>query len=301
MVFNKTRFAVVAATLLAVCATAAWTAEDASYEVNFARPVKVGDKFDLTVTVGSKMRQTTAVEGKDPAEQKNEVAYAVKGVKEVLKVDAKGNATEISFTVETAVKIEGDKKTEVAKKGAVAIIKEKDGRKVAEAKEGTDALSADAQEVLTEALDIHTKNSPDDNAIFGNEKGAKVGESWKVNKAEMLKFMSRDVPTIKEDSITGEVTLAGISKEGNDKFLDLKAAVSVKGAIPGLPPTAHVEEAELNLVLEGKLPLDGTSPMASSHQAMVMKAVFVVDGDGGKTKITIDMAKIVERKETPKE
>jgi len=266
---------------------AAGVAKD--YQIKMSRSVKVGQTFRYTASGSEKSARTITTGGKAMT-KRDDLAFEVNGIREILTTDEKGEATKVALTIDACVKIEGDKRTEVASKGTVAIISAADGRKDVQAKDPNVTLSAEAARILKTAIQVHTAPGNDDDA-FGTDKRQRVGDSWPVNSEFMAQSFSRMLGkegALRKEDVTGRTTLRGLTKVEGFDCLHLSADVAIKNFIPPVPPGATVEKGDVTVSETGNLPIDQSIPMLGGERTMTSSIMMKVKGPDG-AEITVEI------------
>jgi len=200
------------------------------YRVQFDRKEKAGQTSK--VTVSGAHQQTVGMNGA-PMDQKA-YKYELTATREVQKVDADGQAVQVSLTVAQCKVIRGGKQADEVKPGAVVIVTSSGGKPRVEPKDSSVKLTDDAKAILGRAANVESAGGSGDKA-FGTDKPRQIGESWPVNSKYIAESLSKmlaaeiagagrfaAVPTLKEKDVTGRVTLAGASRVGGVECLDLR-------------------------------------------------------------------------------
>lgn len=275
-------------------------AQGKEYKIQIARKEKVGQKSQFEVSGATQQKMTMTGMPMEMPPQVKGFKYELSGLREVLKVDANGQATQISFTIESCRKNAGGANEEVADKGVVAIVTHQaGGNKKVEAKDPSVTLSADAREVLDKAINFSADG--DEDKAFGSAKPRRVGESWPVNSkyiADMLhKKMSEANPeaakmagqVIKEEDIVGMVTLKGVSRVAGHECLDLAVKMTFKKFSPPLPPGANLDKGVMSIHLVGKFPTDPSVPMLVGTRQTGVEVAMTMTPPGGDQQIKMEM------------
>lgn len=261
--------------------------QPALYEIKFFRPEKVGDKSAFSCSGSTKKVQTMIVEGKAEDPKTQDLVYELSGASEVATIDDKERVTERTFTIEKCIRIDGEKRIEVAGKSTVVNLRCIDGVKAIKPRDPTKKLSPEAIQILSQAIALLANKdfSNDDDAI-GTKERKKIGESWTVNKGLFAKsFFERSGMIVKDEDIKGEVKLLGIKTVSGIECLEIGLDVSVlKLALPNPVRNGvkrEVEKATIAVNLMVLLPLNGKDPLLGGKESMIVVCKGKATGPGG--------------------
>jgi hypothetical protein len=273
-------------------APAPTTKPTTEYQIKLFRPEKVGNTYK-TVINGSERRETsTTVDGKRIAPKPEGIVYEISGVKEITKINDRGQVVGLTFTVEQCLKLDGDKKTEVLPKDTVvlACVDGKTTKFVA--KDSSVTLPPDAFRILPFAIDLNNGGILVNDDTFGTTDSKKVGEVWPVNSEFVAKdFNTRsgmDLSTKKED-VTGEAKLVGVKETQGMTCLDLRLNVTTESH--GVAPAQlSLKNANLTVTLSmevtGLFPVDGTTHALEATQNFVTSMKITSTTGAGTVAIT---------------
>ena len=265
------------------------------YEIRMHRPVKVGEKFRITVAA-KELRETSVTANGNPVRsEKEDRSVKFNGVVEILEVEAKGRPVKISATVEKLVKNEAGASSEVAPKDAVIVVS-LDGRKQVYQINGMPA-GADIGKALDIVFSL-SKSGVTDDDVFGTNEKKKSGESWSINSALAKKDFAESFGLHVED-LTGKVTFDGVVNRAGGEALKLSVGMTLK-AIPPMPPNFVVDQASAEARLEGEFPVDVTRQRPT--ESMSMKMNITAHGEtpnGDKIVLTMSTEKLSQEKRLP--
>ena len=245
------------------------------YQIKLHRPMKLGDKFELSIVSTVKETTTTKSDGKQL--DKEEAAYKVEltGELEVLGVDAKGRPLKLALTVSRGIVTEGDDIVPFLARNEVL---------TAETSEGETQYSIDGEDLQQEYAEILRTILPtihpedlDEDQLYGSSKPRKTGETWSVDADAVAKQIRRELSELKQVEVTGQVKLAGLETYegreclllvGEQKLSNFKFAApadgfqisegSAKGSFgillptDGITPSLHeIEKGSSRIVMQG--------------------------------------------------
>ena len=262
------------------------------FKIQLDRPVKVGDKADVSVLGAGRWTTTLNVTGKDPQTQEEAFGVSLSGRLEAVEVDGKGNPTKVSVTIERCQKVTGSAQKDLLAKGDVLLAEMKEGKTGFSLKE-SGGVSPEVEKALQLVLDLHDPRLAGDDAMFGTQDAKKVGDSWNINPEVTAKDLNTVGLPVKAADITGKATLANSEKvDGVDSIL-VKAEFGVTKMQGDLPEGAKLEDGHLEGKYSTTLPVDpalqGTSE-ASSTKLTTVVAAKNPDGVEVKVQTTIDAA-----------
>ncbi|MCY2930106.1 MAG: hypothetical protein NTV86_11545 [Planctomycetota bacterium] len=267
----------------AVCAWSQATTQPAKdYRIKLSRPEKVGQEFQFTTSGSEKTEQTLTI-GEKVQTTTDEFVFEVKGAEQIGKTTEKGEPTEVAFTVETCVKIDGDKRSEAAPKGTVVIVSAVGGKKEVRAKDPGVTLSPDATRILRTAISVKAREENDDDA-FGTDKRQRIGDSWPINAELMAKSFSREFGregAVKSADVTGQTTLAGLKTVEGVECLDLRFEVKLQNFAPPVRPEAKVVKGEVTVSGTEYAPVDESMSALGAQTTMTVAVVMKVQGPNG--------------------
>jgi hypothetical protein len=239
-----------------------------TYDVKLHRPSKVGDKVQFTASTSERQTVNATVGGQSRKQDEKFNAEA-SGVLEVLAVDSKGNETKITATIEKCVKVDGDKRTDLAPKGTVVIAERKDGQLSVTSKDPNEALSDEAVRALKTLLPVDKSDSATtDDEIFGTNQKRKVGESWAVNAEAVAKNLAAELPGVKKENISGQVKLQSVKTVNGVECLELAIEMTFKDLAPPMPAGMKVEKGEGKMTMIGTVPIDPSVALKAGDMRM---------------------------------
>ena len=261
-------------------------ADDKTYDIKLARPVKVGTKYAIT-TDGALVRETTIKRGAVTQKQPED-GYGVhlEGTVEVLALDEIGEESKVAITVDKCTRITSEGETELVPKGKV-LLAEGQGKDTRFSLRGGGELTKDATDALDLVISLDTNDTLTDDDLLGTKDKKKVGQSWPVTSENVAKDSERVGVVVKPGDVEGSFRIDGLEKKDDVECLKLSGNLKVKNLVTkadeneddGLPEGFVVEGGSMEAKYAGLFPVD--SSVGSLAESASMTFVTHVKGKGG--------------------
>jgi hypothetical protein len=269
---------------LVLLSAGAGHAED--FTVKFQRSFAVGQKFDWSASLDMSQSMKLESEGKELRNDSEKGKIAGEAVMEVTAVSAKGDPAKFHLVIAKLQAATGDAALEdVAASGTeVDGIYGADGKAEFTATKGE--LSDGGKRALTqlfEGRDPNGKFSSDD--IMGTKDKKKVGDTWDMN----IKIMG--------EATGGAVTMDPAKTKAIVKLEDkmdvggagwLKFSANLDGTDLTIPKVGAAKDAKITARETMQSPVDVGNPSSKTTGDRSMHAVFELDAEGMKMKMTMD-------------
>ncbi|MBM3875849.1 MAG: hypothetical protein FJ386_03905 [Verrucomicrobia bacterium] len=237
--------------LLLAAFTAAAAAQD--FEIRLHRPLKAGDRFAITKTVHEETETALSAGGKAVTNRREKLLIEFKSEATVEEVDAKGKPQRFTHKVSNLALTVGAERKQLLGGGAVVKAFLEDGKPVFEA--AGERATGELARALSAAASVGKSGASDDE-FFGTKERKKVGDSWNVNAAAMIKDMQAK-GNLRAENLAGKVTLEKVTTDGGKRILHLGS--EVKGSFfPPLPPGLTIKESTMRIKLGAKVPASVT-------------------------------------------
>ena len=285
----KTRFAL--CTLL-VLFVASVSAQD--YAIKILQPLKVGQRYNLTVVASDSSEMTMTSEKRTPKSQKEERNIEMESTATVLAVDANGRPTKESHTI---VKLlQGDAKEPLLVAGT-KVLATRSGRKRVFEIEGVPVMGAAAK-----ALDLGvniTSGGPTDDEMFGTTERKKVGDSWPMNQTVAMKETNERLGAMGMGvaSIKGTTALQKVTRDGDVNVLHFKSTLNATASPAGKSPFTSADTTMDATFIEA-VPEDMTRSLLEEGftTTMTMKASRKPNPEGLVVQISMKAKRSITRK-----
>jgi len=210
-----------------------------THEVRLFRPVKVGFEYDIAVS-GKRVTKMMS-RGKVVKARSGTWEWSYSATVTVKAVSERGKPTMEEHEVSSFILTKNGKQTRI-KDDPIVIATVKKGKK--SFKINGKRAKREIADVLNAIVNLD-KGSPPADELYGSSVQRKVGDTWPVNKAGVLaafgkQFNSKTMP-VKEENISGVVSLAGAEKRDGVDRLHLLVGVQIAKVAPPLgrmKPTA---------------------------------------------------------------
>jgi hypothetical protein len=250
--------------LLIVLVAASVAAQD--YAIKMQQPLKVGQRYQLTVVASQSSENSTTAEQRVLKNQKEELSLEMESEATVLAIDAKGRATKESHTI---VKLLQGTAKEPLLAAGTKVIASRSGPKM-----GFEIAGEPAASAVAKALDLAvsiTSGGPTDDEIFGTAERKKVGDRWPLNEALALQDANKKLvgSGLAVAKIEGATTLQKVTKDGAGEVVHLRANLTATLA-PGAQGPFTAVDATMTAVFTGAFPSDLTKSVREEGQTMTM-------------------------------
>jgi len=276
---------------LAVCLFASIAFAEETYAIRFVRPMKAGDKFDVSAKVAYEDEVSTTFDADPIEDEKTIVACRLTGELTIVAVTSKGLPTALRLKLKTVDCVEDGKPAEFFKIGDVLGLKREEPDNVAEVN-GEAAEDIQAQ-VIESLLSVEKEGEVTDDDIFGTAEKVKVGAEWPVNQKAAVEDMVRNgVKGLKPAGVTGTATLVRTSKFGDKPSLLLRMEAKIDGKaveLSSLPPDVKATRFHSEYTEEVDLPVDAADTGGRSKGLAKMEVDASGKAERGGLQVTIGM------------
>ncbi len=233
-------------------------AED--YQVRLERPFKPGDVLGLVAKAGQTRTERVSAGDKVVEENASALKAHLEAEMEILAVNKKGRMTRAALTVHKfSGSIDGKAAGPIAP-GSVVVATSAADKTAFQLKDKQ--LPGDVQRLLGMLIEAHKESDLDegDDEVFGTSARKKVGEKWPINKAAIIKSLTRQELSIKEGDLSGTVRITELRKVNGVSCLHVAAEVNAVKFSPPLGDGAKVLGAKITTRMIGDFPVDVTLP-----------------------------------------
>ena len=230
-----------------------FAAED--YEINLTRPVKVGQKYEMDVSVEMSEQITTSSQGRVQTEEKTSYTATFAGTITVLKIDDLKRESELeAFVAKCRKKIKGnDTEEDVLPKGTQVVVRLRNS-KMEFLVDGKIA-SKETAEVLGDFFSL-SKSRGTDNDIFGTKDRKQVGDHWPLNSIAAANAAPRGIK-VDAKNIKGNTKIEKVVMVHGTKCLQINNSFEMsKFTMPSFPKWMVIEKANISASGSGAFPVD---------------------------------------------
>ncbi len=257
--------------------------EAPSYAIKIERAMPVGFRYRFTST-GS--RQLTILANGKPSPAPGNMTWSYEAEVTVTAVSARGRAiAESHKIVKLSVTAKG--KTRDLLSAGQVVKATVSGTKESFAVAGK-PVAKDVAESLRDIVSLDTGKVSDDD-VFGSKTKRKLGESWEVDRAALVKSFMRDMKgapmPLKAENVAGKITLVRAETISGIPALSFKVEIRMSDVAPKMGPVKPTS-GSIDLDMDAWLPTD-TSSLAGRGDTK--KMTMHVEGSAGPSKLVIDM------------
>ncbi|AKF03050.1 hypothetical protein DB32_000199 [Sandaracinus amylolyticus] len=279
------------ACLLAACGGAATStrAEPAgtgpTYPIRFDRPLAAGASWVEHVELRSSQRESTRIGAQNVADDRTSLAIDLDARFTAHEVDARGRPTRLAVTVQRFVVDAGQGPVTPAIPGELIVTRSGDGAITSAA----GALDPQTIEWLGEVLTISEPHGTGDDPVFGTSEPQHVGATWGIDTALAASGLAAIGVVVRHDHLGGQTRLVERAQVRGVDCLVLRAELSARQLeMPGLPPGARVERADMRAAVETALPLDLERPSQRQRTELRMRIELSVPTEAGTATVRLD-------------
>jgi hypothetical protein len=266
-VFGAARAALALASLLALVtifgSASAASAQD--YEIKLTRSFKVGQMYRLSATT-HKIVILNQLGGSGADNKRDEFYGVLEANAKVQAVNMQGSPTSLMLTISKCIKKVGDTEKILAGRDAIVIASVKGDRSTFT----IDGKPADQDTTMVLGMMVPLGSShPSEDDIYGTKQRVKVGDRWTPNTALMASDLAADSPGLKKEDVTGNVTLAKVSKVGGTDVMEVTAEANIGNVHPPAQKGVTVDKASVRTRYAAKVPVDPTKgPIEMSRESL---------------------------------
>ena len=232
-----------------------------SYEIRFVRPVKAGDRFDVSAKVALEEDISTTFDEAPVEDNKTVAACRLTGELSVVAVTSKGLPKELRVKIETVECVEDGKPSDFFHVGDVLHLKSDEPDNLVQVN-GEAAEDVQAQ-VIESMLSVQKEGEVTDDDIFGISEKVTVGREWPVSPKAAVADMARDgVKGLQPDGVKGHTKVVQLTTFENRPALLLRMEATIDGkdvSLSSLPPNVKGTRFHTEYSEEMDMPVDLTA------------------------------------------
>ena len=266
------------------------------HEIRLLRPVKSGDRFDVSAKVAYEDRMKTSFDGKEVESEETIVACRMTGVLTVVAVTKKGLPSALKLKVKSVECVHDGKPAELFKEGDELSLRRDEPENESQVNgEAADDVQA---QIIESLLTVQAEGEVSDEDIFGTKDKVAVGAEWPVNaKAAVASVERGGVMGLKPDGVSGHAKLISLGEfERKPAFsVHMDAKIDGKGVtLSNLPENVKGKKFHSEYTVEMDVPVDPASAAGRTKgmARMEVDAAGTQEFDGRK----IDVAVRIERR-----
>jgi hypothetical protein len=282
--------------LLILCLIVSNVFAGEKHEIRLLRPVKAGDRFDVTAKVAYEDSMKTSFDGKEVESNATGAACRVAGTLTVVAVTTKGLPTAMRLKVASAECLNAGQPAGFFKEGDELSIRRDEPENETQVNgEAADDVQAQMIESL---LSVQAEDEVSDEDIFGTKDKVAVGAEWPVNgKAAVASLERSGVKGLKPEGVSGQAKFVSIGEFGKNPAFSIRVEAKIDGkgvTLSNLPENVKGKSFHSEISVEMDVPVDPTSTAGRTKglAKMEMDAAGTEEFEGRN----VDVAVKIERR-----
>ena len=245
-------------TCLSLLSLAACLCADEAYSIRLARPLKAGDRFEVSAKMALDDSTVTIIDGGEAADDKTVVACRLTGSLTVDAVTTKGQPMDVRLKLKSIECVNDGQPAQFFKAGDELRLRHGKPDNVSEVNgEPAEELQS---EIIEAILSVQGEGEVTDDDVFGTADKVKVGAEWPVTpKAAIMDLEAEGVTGLKPEHIKGSTKIAGATEVGNQPALLIRAESKIDGkgiGLSKLPESVKATRFYLEMTGEMDVPVD---------------------------------------------
>ena len=165
--------------LLVLCLFISSLAAEELHEIRLLRPVKAGDRFNVSAKVAYEDKMKTTFDGKEVESEETIVACRMTGALTVVAVTKKGLPSALRMKVKTVDCVHGGQAAQFFKEGdEISLRRDEPENETQVNGEAADDMQA---QIIESLLSVQAEDEVSDEDIFGTKDKVAVGAEWPLN------------------------------------------------------------------------------------------------------------------------
>ena len=261
------------------------------HEIRLLRPVKAGDRFDVSAKVAYEDRMKTTFDGKEVESNETIMACRMTGALTVVAVTKKGLPSALKLKVKTVECIHAGQRADFFKEGDELSLRRDEPENESQVNgEAADDLQA---QIIESLLNVQAEDEVSDEDIFGTKDKVAVGAVWPVNAKAAVSSLERSgVTGLDPKGVSGHaklVTLGEFEKQPAF-FVHMDAKIDGKGVtLSSLPENVKGKKFHSEYTIEMEVPVDpaSTAGRTKGMAKMEVEAEGTEEFDGKKIAVAV--------------
>ena len=274
---------------LAAFATTVFAAE--THAIKLLRPMKAGDRFDISAKVAFEDIMKTNFDGREVESEETIVACRLTGALTVVAVTKKGLPSALKLKVKTVECVQGGQPAHFFSEGDELFLRRDEPEN--EAQVNGDAANDVQSQIIESLLTVQAEDEVSDEDIFGTSEKVAVGAEWPVNgKAAVASLARNGVTGLDPKGVSGHAKLVTLGEfEKQPAFsVHMSAKIDGKGVtLSSLPENVKGSRFHSEYTVEMDVPVDpaSTAGRTKGMAKMEVDAAGTEDLDGRKVDVTV--------------
>ncbi len=244
---------------LALLVTSAFAAD--KHEIRLLRPVKAGDRFDISAKVAFEDKMKTSFDGREVESDETIVACRMTGGLTVVSVTKKGLPSALKLKVKTVECVQAGKPAFFFSEGDELLLRR--GEPDNETQVNGEAANDVQAQLIESLLTVQAEDEVSDDDIFGTKEKVAVGAEWPVNGKAAVESLARNgVTGLDPKGVSGSAKLVTLGEFEKQPSMSVRMDAKIEGkgvTLSSLPENVKGRRFQSEYSVEMDVPVDPAS------------------------------------------
>ena len=274
---------------LAVFATSVFAAD--THEIKLLRPVKAGDRFEISAKVAFEDSMKTSFDGREIESAETVVACRLTGALTIVAVTKKGLPSAIRLKVKTVDCVRSGQPAQFFSEGDELFLRRDEPEN--EAQVNGEAADDVQSQVIESLLTVQAEDEVSDEDIFGISEKVAVGAEWPVNgKAAVASLARNGVTGLDPAGVSGHAKLLTLGEFEKQPAFSVRMDAKIDGksvTLTSLPENVKGKKFHSEYTVEMDVPVDpaSTAGRTKGMAKMEVDAAGTEEFDGKKVEVAV--------------
>ena len=265
--------------------------------IKLLRPVKAGDRFDVSAKVAYEDSMKTSFDGKEVESNATAAACRVTGVLTVVAVTKAGLPGAMRLKVASAECVNAGKPAEFFKEGDELFLRRDEPEN--ETQVNGEAADDVQGQIIESLLTVQAEDEVSDEDIFGTKDKVAVGAEWPVNAKAAVSSLERSgVKGLKPEGVSGHAKLVSIGEFEKKPAFSVRVEAKMDGkgvTLSSLPENVKGKTFHSEITVEMDVPVDpeSTAGHTKGMAKMELDASGTEEFDGRKIEVAVKIERRV--------
>ncbi len=281
----------IARTFLALCLFISTAAAADVHQIRLLRPVKAGDRFDISAKVAYEDSMKTSIDGREVESDETIVACRLTGALTVLAVTKKGLPSAMRLKVKTVECVRGGQPVGIFSDGDELFLRRDEPENEAQVNgEAADDVQA---QIIESLLTVQAEDEVSDEDIFGTSEKVAIGAEWPVNaKAAVASLAQNGVTGLDPSGVSGHAKLLMLGEFEKQPAYSVRMDAKIEGkgvSLTNLPENVKGRHFHSEYTVEMDVPVDPTSTAGRTKgmAKLEVDAAGIEEFDGKKVDVAV--------------
>ena len=277
--------------LLAISLLISTLAAEDLHEIRLLRPVKAGDRFEISAKVACEDSMKTSFDGREIESEQTVLACRLTGALTVIAVTKKGLPSAIRMKVKTVDCIRNGQPAQFFSEGDELFLRRDEPEN--EAQVNGEAADDVQSQVIESLLTVQAEDEVSDEDIFGISKKVAVGAEWPVNgKAAVASLARNGVTGLDPAGVSGHAKLVTLGEFEKQPAYSVRMDAKIDGksvTMTSLPENVKGKKFHSEYTVEMDVPVDpaSTAGRTKGMAKMEVDAAGTEEFDGKKVEVAV--------------